>query len=79
MVQNSEHSSLDIYLKQISIVPLITVEEEIELAKRISKGDDQARDKMITANLRLVVKIAQDYSRYRDIGTQYQLWLSHHF
>ena len=62
MVQNSEQSSLDIYLKQISIVPLITVEEEIELAKRISKGDDQARDKMITANLRLVVKIAQDYS-----------------
>ena len=62
MVQNSEQSSLDIYLKQISIVPLISVEEEIELAKRISKGDDQARDKMITANLRLVVKIAQDYS-----------------
>ena len=62
MVQNSEQSSLDIYLKQISIVPLITVEEEIELAKRISKGDDRARDKMITANLRLVVKIAQDYS-----------------
>ena len=62
MVQNSEQSSLDIYLKQISIVPLITVEEEIELANRISKGDDQARDKMITANLRLVVKIAQDYS-----------------
>ena len=63
MVQNSEKSSLDIYLKQISTeISLISVEEEIELAKRISKGDDQAQEKMITANLRLVVKIAQDYS-----------------
>ena len=62
MVQNSEKSSLDIYLKQISEISLISVEEEIELAKKISKGDDEARKKMITANLRLVVKIAQDYS-----------------
>ena len=62
MAQNSEKSSLDIYLKQISEIPLISVDEEIELAKKISKGDDEARKKMITANLRLVVKIAQDYS-----------------
>lgn len=62
MAQNSEKSSLDIYLKQISEISLISVEEEIELAKKISKGDDEARKKMITANLRLVVKIAQDYS-----------------
>ena len=62
MAQNSEQSSLDIYLKQISEIPLISVDEEIELAKKISKGDDEARKKMITANLRLVVKIAQDYS-----------------
>ena len=62
MVENSEQSSLDIYLKQISIVPLITVQEEIDLGKKISKGDEKAREKMITANLRLVVKIAQDYS-----------------
>ena len=62
MAQNSEQSSLDIYLKQISEISLISVEEEIELAKKISEGDDEARKKMITANLRLVVKIAQDYS-----------------
>jgi RNA polymerase primary sigma factor len=49
-------------LKQISVIPLITVQEEIDLAKKISKGDEKAREKMITANLRLVVKIAQDYS-----------------
>ena len=62
MAQNSEQSSIDIYLKQISEIPLISVDEEIELAKKISNGDDEARKKMITANLRLVVKIAQDYS-----------------
>ena len=62
IVENSEQSSLDIYLKQISVIPLITVEEEIELAKKIGSGDEKAREKMITANLRLVVKIAQDYS-----------------
>ena len=61
-MEKSEQSSLDIYLKQISVIPLITVQEEIDLAKKISKGDEKAREKMITANLRLVVKIAQDYS-----------------
>lgn len=62
MVENSEQTSLDIYLKQISVIPLITVQEEIVLAKQIAGGDEKAREKMITANLRLVVKIAQDYS-----------------
>jgi RNA polymerase primary sigma factor len=61
-VENIEQSSLNIYLKQISAISLITVEEEVELAAKISKGDQKAREKMITANLRLVVKIAQDYS-----------------
>ena len=57
-----EQSSLDIYMQQISQIPLLTVDEEIELAAKIAKGDEVARDTMITANLRLVVKIAQDYS-----------------
>jgi RNA polymerase primary sigma factor len=42
-------------------VKLLTPEEEIALAKRIQKGDEQAREHMIKANLRLVVKIARDY------------------
>lgn len=61
-MQNDEQESLDIYLRQISTVPLITVKEEIELADRIKKGDEKAREHMITANLRLVVKIAKEYS-----------------
>lgn len=61
-MQNPEQESLNIYLQQISVIPLITVQEEIELAALIQKGDVKAREKMITANLRLVVKIAQQYA-----------------
>jgi len=61
-MQTSEQESLQIYLQQISQIPLITPKEEIELAAEIKKGSEAAREKMITANLRLVVKIAQDYS-----------------
>ena len=62
MQPTPEQSSLDIYMQQISKIPLLTVKEEIELAAKIAKGDEEARDTMITANLRLVVKIAQEYS-----------------
>lgn len=57
-------SSMKIYLKEISLTPLLTLEEETALAERIKLGDQQARDHMIRANLRLVVKIAGDYSGY---------------
>ncbi|MCW1886327.1 RNA polymerase sigma factor RpoD/SigA [Luteolibacter flavescens] len=57
-------SSLKVYLREISKTPLLTPEEEVTLAKRIKKGDKDARAHMIKANLRLVVKIAQDYSGY---------------
>ena len=57
-------SSMKIYLKEISQTPLLTLEEETALAERIKMGDDKARDHMIRANLRLVVKIAGDYSGY---------------
>ena len=59
-----EEDALKIYLEQIAKVPLLTKDEEVELAGRISKGDEEARQQMITANLRLVVKIAQDYSGF---------------
>ncbi len=57
-------SSLKLYLREISKTPLLTVEEENALAERIKAGDTEARDHMIRANLRLVVKIAHDYSGY---------------
>jgi RNA polymerase primary sigma factor len=53
--------NLQLYLREIGQVRLLTPDEEVELAKRIQKGDEQAREHMIKANLRLVVKIARDY------------------
>src|SRR5690606_13076425 len=49
------------YLKEIGRVPLLTAEEEVELAKRIEQGDEEARRKLVEANLRLVVSIAKRY------------------
>ena len=57
-------SSLRLYMREISETPLLTSKEEIELAALIRKGDQDARTRMIKANLRLVVKIVQDYSNY---------------
>ena len=50
------------YLKEIGTVPLLTAEEEIELAKRKADGDEEAKQKLIEANLRLVVSIAKRYT-----------------
>jgi RNA polymerase primary sigma factor len=61
---SGDTSALTIYLREIGKVPLITVEEEIELAALIKKGDMEARNKMVRANLRLVVKIANGYSNF---------------
>src|ERR1700732_428524 len=61
MADDSE-TSIKIYLREIMQTPLLTAQQEIELAARIKKGDQKARAWMIKANLRLVVKIAYDYS-----------------
>ncbi|MDA0346044.1 MAG: RNA polymerase sigma factor RpoD/SigA [Verrucomicrobia bacterium] len=63
-LSSSERSSIKLYLKEIGQIDLLKPEQEVQLARRIAKGDKQARDMMIRANLRLVVKIANDYSNY---------------
>src|ERR1700761_8530735 len=55
---------IKIYLREIGKTDLLTPEQEVELADRIKRGDPEARAHMIKANLRLVVKIAQDYANY---------------
>jgi RNA polymerase primary sigma factor len=60
----SPDTNIGIYLREISTVPLLTPEEEIKLAAQIKRGNKKAREKMIRANLRLVVKIANDFSSY---------------
>ena len=52
---------LDTYLSDINEVPLLTAQEEIQLSKRVRRGDADAREHMIRANLRLVVSIAKNY------------------
>ena len=58
-----DDQGMRIYLREIGQVDLLTPEEEVKLARRIKRGDEQARQLMIRANLRLVVKIAGDYAR----------------
>jgi len=53
--------ALQLYLREVGQVQLLTPQEEITLARRIKRGDQAAREHMIQANLRLVVKIARDY------------------
>ena len=64
MAVEDDGRTIKIYLKEIGQTNLLTPQEEIELAARIKRGDKKARDLMIRANLRLVVKIAHDYARY---------------
>src|SRR5689334_9411225 len=54
-------SPLQIYLQDINSTPLLTADEERELAERVADGDPYARDHMVKANLRLVVNIARGY------------------
>ncbi len=61
-VTNRGTKSLDKYLQDISKIPLITAEEEVELSKRIKEGDEIALEKLVNANLRFVVSVAKQYN-----------------
>jgi RNA polymerase primary sigma factor len=59
--ESARGDALQLYLREIGQVKLLTPQEEIALARRVRRGDKKAREHMIKANLRLVVKIARDY------------------
>ncbi|MEJ0032782.1 MAG: RNA polymerase sigma factor RpoD/SigA [Bacteroidota bacterium] len=61
LITNRESQSLDKYLQEIGKVDLITTEAEVELARRIREGDQQALEKLTKANLRFVVSVAKQY------------------
>ncbi len=60
-ITNRESQSLEKYLQEIGKVDLLTPEEEVDLAKRIKQGDQQALEKLTKANLRFVVSVAKQY------------------
>ncbi len=64
MRETKADSSVRLYMREIMKADLLTADEEIKLADRIKRGDEKARETMIRANLRLVVKMARDYSGY---------------
>ena len=64
-MRREEEDSLDLFLNRIAATPLLTAAQEVELAQRIERGDYDAKEHMIEANLRLVVSIAK---RYRGLG-----------
>src|SRR5262249_31685151 len=64
-VQEGSTDALQLFLKDVGRVDLLTVAQEVELAKRIERGDHRAKQEMVEANLRLVVSIAK---RYRNQG-----------
>ena len=66
-VMNESDSGLNRYLQEIGRIPLLTPQQEVELAGKIKNGDAAARERMIKANLRLVVTIARDYT---NLGLQ---------
>ena len=59
-----ERTPIHLYLREIGQIALLSPKEEIALAKKVKRGDKKAREDMIKANLRLVVKIARDYETY---------------
>ena len=60
--RGSAEDPVRMYLKEIGRIPLLSSEEEIELAKRMEMGDEEAKKKLSEANLRLTVSIAKRYS-----------------
>lgn len=63
-LDSKDRNVMRTYMQEISKTALLSAKEEVELAGRIQKGDKAARDRMISANLRLVVKIAHDYNNF---------------
>jgi RNA polymerase primary sigma factor len=64
MTPKENETAFQLYLRQIAQIPLLTPEQEIKLARQIKQGNQRARTEMVSANLRLVVKIARDYVNF---------------
>ena len=68
-VSVEDTDSIRVYLEEISGIPLLTREEEIELGKRIMSGDKEAKNKLVESNLKLVVNVARNYRNLTNTGS----------
>ena len=67
-ISNISNDSVQMYLREIGKVPLLSSDDEVELAKRTEKGDQEARKRLAEANLRLVVSIAKKYTGRKNLS-----------
>jgi RNA polymerase primary sigma factor len=63
-ITNRDYSSIDKYFNEISRFPLIPVQEEAELSRKIKRGDVEALNRLVNANLRFVVSVSKQYQHY---------------
>ena len=61
---SQDRNVMQTYMRAIHKTPLLTAEDEVRLARKVQAGNQQAREQMIAANLRLVVKIAHEYNHF---------------
>ena len=60
-ITNRQDASLGIFFKEVSRLPMISIEEEVELARKVKEGDETAVNKLVEANLRFVISVAKQY------------------
>lgn len=61
ITRRKESETFETYLSEVSRIPMITVDEEVELSEKIKKGDNEALNKLISSNLRFVISVAKQY------------------
>lgn len=63
-ITNRSGKTMEAYLREVNLLPMVTPDEEVQLAKRIREGDQQALERLVSANLRFVISVAKQYQHY---------------
>lgn len=63
-ITNRSGKTMEAYLREVNLLPMVTPDQEVELAKRIKQGDEKALEQLVNANLRFVISVAKQYQHY---------------